>query len=168
MTRRWGRHRPRRLRCIDYTSCGEYFITTVTRDRALLFGSVVGDVVRLSPAGEAVRDAWLSLPGRFPFVRLDDSVVMPNHFHGVLVFLPEDELDEGARRAMRRCHLNMVVQAFKSTSAVEVNRVLGRKGRPVWQAGFYEHTVRDERGFEAIRAYIARNPEAWSSDEYFR
>jgi putative transposase len=27
---------------------------------------------------------WLSLPSRFPNIRVNEFVVMPNHFHGIL------------------------------------------------------------------------------------
>jgi putative transposase len=28
---------------------------------------------------------WLTLPGRFPAIILDEFVVMPNHFHGIII-----------------------------------------------------------------------------------
>jgi putative transposase len=33
-----------------------------------------------------------------------------------------------------------------------------------WQLRFYDVTIRDEPGLEAIRGYIANNPRRWSAD----
>ncbi len=162
-----GPGKPRRLRGYDFASCGEYFVTVVTRDRGEVLGRVEGATVRLFPAGEAVRDAWTDLPRRFPFLRLDEFVVMPNHIHGILVLVPSDEraLDQPAVRP-GRVHLDIVLQVFKSISTIEVNRVLGRTGVHLWQRGYYEHIVGDDRALERIRGDISGNPEAWPGDPY--
>ena len=33
-----------------------------------------------------------------------------------------------------------------------------------WQARFYDHIIRSERAFQAIRAYIHNNPLKWELD----
>ena len=38
-----------------------------------------------------------------------------------------------------------------------------RSGR-VWQRGYYERIVRNERQLNAIRQYIADNPRRWAED----
>ncbi len=35
---------------------------------------------------------------------------------------------------------------------------------PVWQRGYYDHIVRDERELNAIRTYIQANPQRWAED----
>src|SRR6266849_3837430 len=35
-----------------------------------------------------------------------------------------------------------VIGAFKSISTIKVNRLLGRRGVPLWQRSYYEHIVR--------------------------
>ena len=47
--------------------------------------------MRLSDIGEVVRAIWESLPERYPGVELDESVIMPNHMHGIIVITPEAE-----------------------------------------------------------------------------
>ena len=74
-----------RLRGYDYRAVGAYFITIVAQDRACLFGEVVDGEMRLSEAGRMVERWWLELNCRFPHVLTDAYVVMPNHFHGIVV-----------------------------------------------------------------------------------
>jgi putative transposase len=54
--------------------------------------------------------------------------------------------------------LGMIVRAYKVAVARRVNTYCGRPGAVVWQRGYYERIVRDERGLAAVRRYIANNP----------
>ena len=74
-----------RLRGYDYRAAGAYFITIVVQDRACLFGEVVEGAMCLNDAGRMVERWWLELNRRFPHVLTDAYVVMPNHFHGIVV-----------------------------------------------------------------------------------
>ncbi len=60
--------------------------------------------------------------------------------------------------------LGVIMRAFKSTSAIACNRALGRTGEPFWQRGYYEHIIRNDRGLDRIRRYIANNPANWTKD----
>lgn len=60
--------------------------------------------------------------------------------------------------------LGAVMRAFKSTSAIACNRALGRAGQPFWHRGYYEHIIRNDRGLDRIRRYIANNPGHWAKD----
>jgi hypothetical protein len=68
----------------DYRQ-GVYFVTITAAARQPLFGEVRNGVVWLSAAGALIADVWMHLPIHFPSVRLDAFVVMPDHFHGILV-----------------------------------------------------------------------------------
>jgi carbamoylphosphate synthase large subunit/REP element-mobilizing transposase RayT len=76
---------------------------------------------------------------------LDAFVVMPNHVH-VLVQLAKNQ------------SLSDILHSWKSFSAKEINRVLGRTGS-VWQEESYDRIVRDFEGLTRYRDYIGRNPE---------
>jgi len=60
--------------------------------------------------------------------------------------------------------LGAVIRAFKSISAIAVNRILDRTGRPLWQRNYYEHVIRDAASMDRIRAYIRANPSRWPHD----
>ncbi len=55
------------------------------RNHEPILGSLEFDDVNLSQAGRVVWDVWLSLPGRYPGIEIGTAVVMPDHFHGILL-----------------------------------------------------------------------------------
>ena len=75
--------RSNRLKGYDYSLAGVYFVTLVTWHRDLLFGRIHGNKVDLSDMGKIINVCWLRLTNSFN-VHLDEWVIMPNHFHGIL------------------------------------------------------------------------------------
>lgn len=86
-----------RLRGYDYSSVGAYFVTICVQGRECLFGDVADGVMCLNDAGRMVEHVWSALPERFPGVALDECVIMPNHFHGIIV------INDFARRGDTLC-----------------------------------------------------------------
>ena len=78
------RRRSIRLPSYDYSQAGAYFITICTQNRIRLLGEVVRDEMRLNAAGTMVHEQWISLPERFPGLRANEIVVMPDHVHGII------------------------------------------------------------------------------------
>ncbi|NLH99622.1 MAG: hypothetical protein GX446_09050 [Chthonomonadales bacterium] len=79
------RRRSIRLKGYDYAQAGAYFVTICTQDRACLFGEVVEGEMRLNDAGQMIAKWWTELNRKYACVETDASVVMPNHFHGIIV-----------------------------------------------------------------------------------
>ena len=75
------RRRSTRPRGFDYTSHGAYFVTIVTHDRLNLFGRIIDGEMKLNAAGHIVSEEWLRSGELRSNVEIDESVVMPNHFH---------------------------------------------------------------------------------------
>jgi REP element-mobilizing transposase RayT len=61
--------------------------------------------------------------------------------------------------------LSEIVRAFKSFSARRINEISKTPGVPIWQRGYYDHIIRDERSLGRIREYIETNPRRWKSDK---
>ncbi len=74
-----------RLQGYDYSQGGAYFVTICTADRACLLGEISGDEMHLAEFGEIVREEWLKTAEIREAVELDESVIMPNHVHGVII-----------------------------------------------------------------------------------
>jgi putative transposase len=74
-----------RLRGYDYSTAGMYFITLCTHQRECLFGEISDGVMQLNALGEIVQAHWMRLPKHHSHLQLDAFIVMPNHFHGILV-----------------------------------------------------------------------------------
>jgi len=76
--------------------------------------------------------------------RLFAWCVMPNHVHTVIQPLPGYELPK-------------IVHSWKSFTAKEANRLIGRTGQ-FWQPEAYDHLIRDEDDFEGQVEYVLINP----------
>ena len=53
--------------------------------------------------------------------------------------------------------------ACSARAARRVNERAGKRGI-LWQRGYYEHVIRNEKALDRIRAYIANNPARWAND----
>ena len=93
-----------RLRGYDYSQAGAYFITICTQDRTCLFGDVVGGEMRLNDAGRMVEQWWCEINRKFPWVETDEHIIMPNHFHGIIVIHAHTTV--GADLRVRPCEPN--------------------------------------------------------------
>lgn len=74
-----------RLQTWDYGRNGAYFITICTANRNCYFGYIQSGVMHLSEMGHIARKLWLEIPAHFPFVKLSEFVVMPDHVHGIII-----------------------------------------------------------------------------------
>ena len=88
--------RSTRLPDHDYSAPGAYFVTLCLKHRACLLGGPKNGVMWMNEAGRLVESVWLSLPDRYDRIALDDYVVMPDHFHGILWILSEPEWEASA------------------------------------------------------------------------
>jgi putative transposase len=171
-----------RLRGYDYAFPGVYFVTICSAGKRPVFGSIRGESIVLSRAGEIVRCEWIALVERFARLVLDEFVIMPNHLHGVLAFVgyaggacpapmttntttkPGGASLDPKGGASPSPTLFDVIGAFKSISTIKVNKLLGRRGVPLWQRSYYEHIVRTGEDLRKIQRYISENPLMWSLD----
>jgi len=78
-----------RLRGYDYAQAGAYFVTSVTKDRAYLFGAVVNGEMRLNHARRSIQATWDELPNHYSGVECDAFVVMPNHIRGIIALVDD-------------------------------------------------------------------------------
>jgi putative transposase len=148
------RRHPLRLPAYDYSQAGAYFITVCTQDRVMLFGEVIDCDVQLNEMGMIVQQTWDHLPTHYDGIDLDAFIVMPNHVHGIIILADEPE----TRHAIPE-----IVRGFKTFSARRVNERAGKRG-VLWQRGYYEHVIRNEKALDRIRDYIANNPARWADD----
>lgn len=77
--------------------------------------------------------------------QLGAFVVMPNHVH-VMV-------QPGSGHT-----LSSILHSWKSYTASEANRVLGRTRRAFWQQESFDHMVRDDEELARLGKYILANP----------
>lgn len=167
------RRRSIRLKDYDYSRDGAYFVTICTHHRDCCFE-------RFVPLRCIVETQWRSIPERFPGVMLDEYVLMPNHFHGIMVLCRDtprgcpdsDHLQAGYphNRAPARGAptLGEVVGSFKSLCVTDWLKIIKAENLDAvgkfWQSNYYEHVIRNEAEMKRIRQYIADNPLRWEMD----
>ena len=73
-----------RLKDNDYSKVGAYFITICTYGRECLFGEIVNGFMQMNEYGQIVAAEWIRLGELQAEIETKISVVMPNHFHGIV------------------------------------------------------------------------------------
>jgi putative transposase len=180
----------------DYTRAGVYFVTMCTAQRASLFGDVVLGKMHLNSYGYIVRAEWERLPRHFPDARIDAYVIMPNHFHGLIIINPvgvganrlvpdmksdcQEPMQEqtvasnGGSPLRTRPNgppsgsLGAIVGQFKSRVTKRIWAIPGAERTTIWQRNYYERIIREENELNAIRVYNQNNPLNWEKDQEYR
>jgi len=175
-----------RLKGYDYSQAGLYFITICIQNRLCLFGEIDGAMV-LNNAGEMVHGQWLALADRFHTVELDEFIVMPNHFHGIIELIPghsdigqpQGIVPTGTQSLIEQTTtteisptIGDVIGAFKSLSTNDYIAGVKQKNwqpfdQKLWQRNYYEHVIRSEQSYLDIVEYIRNNPLKWAEDKYY-
>jgi REP element-mobilizing transposase RayT len=171
----------------DYSSPGAYFVTICTKGMRCWFGDVVDGEMQLSPLGEIVAEEWVNTEQIRPNVTLDQWIVMPNHFHGIVIInempsvdmtrnaIPSVAMTDGGKRfvettrrvvstreTLKPNSLGSIIGQFKSVSTKRIHEA----GFPkfAWQPRFHDHIIRSERSLNKIRHYIVNNVLQWEFD----
>ena len=95
---------------------------------------------------------------RYPQMQCPKYVVMPNHFHALVMIDKMNSVPTDAISAMMR--------SFKSKTTVEYIRLV-RSGAAepfngkLWQRSYYDHVIRNQQDFVETWKYIENNPVKW-------
>ena len=176
-----------RLRNYDYSQPGAYFVTICTYQKQSWFGEIKNGQIYLNQLGKIVADEWLKTCKIPPNFKLDEWVIMPNHFHGIVIindYSGDDQslgardapldlgardapLDLGARDAplqQKPNSLSSCIAGFKSAVTKRINLLRQNTDTPIWQRNYYESILRDEKYLAVVREYIINNPKNWPND----
>jgi putative transposase len=102
-------------------------------------------------------------------VELGEFVVMPNHFHGIVILssnAPRGAPDEGVTRRApteefgkpRPGTISTIVRSYKAAVTFRIHLMRGMSNVPVWQHNYYEHVSRDDKDWQWIHTYVESNP----------
>lgn len=180
-----------RLQGYDYSQSGAYFVTIVAQGRVSLFGHIENGEMILNDAGTMIVKWWNELPNKFPQITLGAVVVMPNHFHGIIIIESTvggdlrvspggaDETNTGGHagppqpippQPRPNAPLSQMIQWFKTMTTNEYIRGVKELGWPrfdgkLWQRDYYEHIIRNADEANRIHLYIESNPINWGEDD---
>ena len=166
--------KPNRHPFWNYSSDGAYFVTICTKNREHFFGEISGGKMVLNNVGKIVAQQWQWLESQYHHVLLDEWVVMPNHFHGIICIVNNDPVvagrDVGTGRELslpKPCKppkpIPQLIGAFKTTSSKRIHRETKFLDF-AWQRSYHDHIIRDEKSLENIRNYVQQNPALWHRD----
>ena len=166
-----------RLEDYDYSQHGYYFITSCVDNYDNCLGDFDGNEMKLNEYGEIVKQQWLWLSKQYSYVELDEFVVMPNHFHGILIINNDNDVNHhsvgtgrdlslhcggGKCRCVKIKPLWQLIGAFKTTSSKLIH-IAGYKDFK-WQRSFHDRVINSEKGLDNIRNYIITNEDKYLLD----
>lgn len=143
--------------------------------------------MKLSEIGVIAETCWQNIPLHFPFVKLGEFVIMPNHVHGIIIIDKADDgrnktdvkhgvetqyftsLRSGNQKPLNEFgpqsrNLASIVRGFK-IGVTKNARIIQPDFK--WQPRYYDHIVRDRKSFNTISEYIRYNPTKWATDKYY-
>jgi putative transposase len=169
-----------RLKGYDYSQAGLYFITICCQNRECLFGNIGRGEPMCSPemvlndAGKMVEKWYYELMNKFPDIKCDEMIVMPNHFHCIIenVGMAVGENEKPILGEHVGSPLHAVVRWFKTMTTNEYIRGVKNLGwtqfdGKLWQRNYYEHIIRNEQSYHTISNYIINNPAKWQEDKFY-
>jgi putative transposase len=125
----------------------------------------------LNDAGNIVREEWLKSAKIRSEIELDEFMVMPNHFHGIMFIRNMAQLPVGATHGRpfpcgpKSRSIGAIIGGFKSAVTRRINEQQNMRGMIIWQRNYFEHIIRNEDSLNKIRCYIRQNPLNWSLDK---
>ena len=142
----------------NYGAAGYYFVTICTHNRFCLFDS--------ADFRQIAESMWQKIPSfkSATTVRLDEWIVMPNHIHGLIVIVAGFSVDMPRPDKTISGTLGSLVGTYKAAVTRRINNQRQTTGAKVWQRGYYDRIIRNERELNAVRHYIALNPQRWAED----
>lgn len=145
-----------RLNGYDYSTSGAYFITICTYEREHLFGDIANETMQFNIFGNIAQYHWQHLSQHHSNIIIDESIVMPNHLHGIIIL----ESSTGSTKS-----ISEIIRGFKTFSVKAINKERGLRGVPVWQRNYYDRIIRNELELDRVRQYIINNPHNWDIDK---
>ena len=128
----------------------------------------MNDEVQLLPVGMIIVEEWQRTPAVRPNVTIDEWIVMPDHFHGIIAIHRDDADGTDASSpppasVLRAGSLGAIIGQWKSVSTKRIRA--DACADFAWQTRFYDVIIRDAEMLERIRRYIAENPRRWATHQ---
>ena len=117
------------------------------------------DFISCVSFGKIAEKQLFLLEERYPYLEVDQYVIMPNHIHAIMILHGE------TAGASPRPTITDIVCAYKSLATRECKKN-GFDGK-LFQTSFYEHIIRGQEDYTEIVKYIYENPIRWYYDELY-
>lgn len=144
-------------------------MTICTQNRKEYLSEIVNRKIELLPAGNIVEKEWIKTESLRKNVRLDEYVIIPNHFHAniyivrKILIMVEPPRRGVSTNTLKPNSLGSIIGQFKSVSSKIIRQTCVPEFS--WQSRFYDHIIRTEKSLFEVRKYIRNNHLKWESDE---
>lgn len=175
MIKRFKDKKQFRLPWWDYSGNGCYMITICTLYKQKYFGKIRNGIMCLSEIGQTAYNYWLEIPNHFPFVAVDQFVIMPDHMHGILFVdktgggtqnfvFPQVSKNKQNLRAKsfgpQSENLSSVIRGYKAgVSCYAIDKGIDFR----WQSRFHDKIIWNEDDLNYYRKYILNNSRNWKN-----
>jgi putative transposase len=157
-----------RMNGFDYRTEACYFVTSCCKDRIHHFGHVENGKLVLNAYSQIAAKQIEWFAEQYPYLRIHNSVVMPNHVH-ILLEIDCSKIPH-VEQPVKIKSVSSLMGAYKTTTSKQI-RLAGNVNFE-WQRSFHDRIVRDQIEFNPIHRYISNNPEKWIenrlNDHYVR
>jgi len=123
--------------------------------------------MHLSESGRIIEKIWNEIPSRYKNTSLDQYIIMPDHFHGIIwINFPCTDAINRVRTGgiagiynpmLNPGSLSHMIRWFKGRCSFEIRKIPDMANFE-WHPGFYEHIIRGNLQLQRIRRYIINNP----------
>ena len=152
---------------------GNYFVTVCTKNHIHYFGHIQSEKMVLSPIGEYLNDALRHTTDHFPYIEVPLFVVMPNHFHAVVV-IREPKTPKAMPTILGRMNSPLprtqlpLLSNFMASLKSSVTRYARKNNIDfAWQPRYHDHMIRNNYERNTIADYILTNISKWTKDKYY-
>jgi REP element-mobilizing transposase RayT len=162
-----------RLENFDYSLPGWYYVTICTKDRIKYFGQIKNNKMIFNNYGQIVLNVWNQIPEYYKNVSIDESILMPNHLHGIIVIgnnakaIKKSSMLVGTEHCSVPTHdtikqknnyglLSKIIKSFKEITVKTIRQNYNDFDFS-WQKSFYDHIIRKEYALYNIQKYIKEN-----------
>jgi putative transposase len=124
-----------RLKGYDYSQNGAYFVTICSWNRECLFGEIAGiktdnPEMILNEYGKIVHDEWMRTVLIRKEIEIDEFIVMPNHFHGIVFIHGKGDRPVAQMTAIAGCIQGRPPISGQTNQIRQDSRMIGAAGAP--------------------------------------
>ncbi len=124
----------------------------------------------------------MEIPNHFPFTRLGEFIIMPDHMHGIIIIdkFNDRQIAEtpklgvsampdipklgvsiahgGKNEQWKPGTLGVIINQYKRICTINARKT---HSNFAWQPRFHDIIIRNDRAFKTISNYIINNPAKW-------
>ncbi len=146
-----------RLKHWDYSNAAYYYVTICCNNMRHYFGTIADGEMKSNTLGEIIETKWFDIVNHHENVLLDEYIVMPNHFHGIVIINKNSckDIEYQNHEKWKAGTLGVIINHFKRSCTIECREI---NPSFQWKPRFHDRIIRDEKELTNVRKYIQDNP----------